>query len=206
MTYSDNNPERRNLTILSLAIIIYYIGNGYLINPEISFTLINIGFKNKEALVITVWVILLWFLFRYILTNKHSHGEELRKSMIATNMDYAPVRTYLTNKGVNLNNADIRLKQTTISTSSNNSEWYIGFNNHHTLLKGFDGYLIIKLYLIKISLKHRASTDYYTPYILFFIAASIGVHNNLTDISVLIPVLAACITLLTIEVLYYIRN
>ena len=204
MTYADNNPERRNLTILSLAIVIYYIGEGYLINPQISFTLINVGFKNKEALVVVVWVMLIWFLFRYVVTNRHSHGEDLAKSLLQINMDYAPVRTYLINKGVNINQ-NVNFDKATVSFNSN-SNWYIGFPNQQTILSGLDGYLIIKLYLLKIALKHRATTDYYTPYAVFLVAISMGIHKNVMDLSSLVPVLTISTILITIEILYYIRK
>ncbi len=152
MTYSDSNPERRNLTILSLAIIVFYLGEGYLLNKEISFTLINVGFHKQAVLVVFVWVLLFWFLFRYTVTNRHKHGEELDASGIRVNMNYSPVRVYLQKSGQPFTNAELNSARAYCNTPGN---WVMGYKHDNgyrvVALNGLDGYLIVKLYLLKIS-------------------------------------------------------
>ena len=203
MTYSDSNPERRNLTILSLAIIIFYLAEGKLVGSNLNFTLVNIQFENKGMLIIIVWSMLFWFLFRYVVTNRHTHGNELDKSGVFVNMDFAPVRQYLKKLQQdrylpNLTHAKVFCR--------NPTDWYMGYPQAHTPLKGLDGYLIIKLYLVKTLFKHRATTDYYTPYLLFLFAAALGIHNHLFNLSPVWPVLIVALVLVMIEMLYYTRD
>ena len=202
MTYSDNNPERRNLIVLSLAIIVFYLGEGYLLKEEISFTLINIGFHNQDILVVLIWTLLGWFLFRYIVTNRNKHGEELERASPAINMDYPPVRKYI--ERVSKPAFFTKLHKTRIFCDLNGS-WYMGFPNPNVPLHGFDGYLIRMLYLLKISYKHRATTDYYTPYFLFLFAVFLGI-NNFFDITSIILVLFFLLLLGVVEILYYFRK
>jgi len=70
MPYSDSNPERRNLTVLSLAIIVYYLAGGEFLNNEVKLVIINAKFNNPSVLIAFVWVMLCWFLFRYFVTQK----------------------------------------------------------------------------------------------------------------------------------------
>lgn len=164
MTYSDNNPERRNLTILSLAIIIFYLGEGYLLKSEISFTLVNIGFHNQAFLVTFVWIMLFWFLFRYAVTNRHTQGRGLENIAFVVNMDYTPVRRYLEiHAKPKYNEVHLRINPCKIYSDANSS-WHIQTEGGaYVQLVGLDGYLIIQLYLCKLLFKHRATTDYYTP-------------------------------------------
>ena len=203
MTYSDSNPERRNLTILSLAIIIFYLAEGKLVGSNLNFTLVNIRFEDKGMLIIIVWSMLFWFLFRYAVTNRHKHGDEMRKTGIMVNMDYAPVRKYL-----HKHNKEKHLPKLNKAKVFCNvpAEWYMGFPNKYIQLKGLDGYLIIKLYLIKTLFKHRATTDYYTPYLLFLFAVALGINEHLFDLSSAWPVLIVALVLVMIEVLYYTRD
>lgn len=207
MTYSDNNPERRNLTVLSLVIVIFYLGKGYLLKPEISFTLVNIGFHNQEILVKLIWVMLFWFLFRYVITNRHSHGDDLNSELnntgLSINLDYAPVRKYMINNGQESNVNKLKSARIFCHTPG---AWYLGFPKPYVQMKGLDGYLITKLYLLKILFKHRATTDYYSPYLLFMFAVLLGINEHLINISSMTPVLLSVLIVSVVEVLYYIRN
>ena len=179
MTYLDNNPERRNLTILSLAIIIFYLAEGKLVGSNLNFTLVNIRFEDKGMLIIIVWSMLFWFLFRYVVTNRHSHGIELKSIGFAVNMDYAPVRKYLLNAQPSLIEEQLGINPCKVYFESNGL-WYIQpAKSSRAHLEGIAGYLIIKLFLLKIIFKHRATT---------------------------IPVLIVMLALMTIEVLHYIRD
>lgn len=65
MPIADASPERRNLSVLSLAIIVYYVGGGYVADSSISLPMLNIGFTRPTALVVLLWGTLLWLHFRY---------------------------------------------------------------------------------------------------------------------------------------------
>jgi len=71
MPIADNNPERRNLMVTSLAFIIYFLGDGHFENGNVKIQAINITFDNLYVLTISSWVLLLWFYWRY--SQKHKH-------------------------------------------------------------------------------------------------------------------------------------
>jgi len=72
MAIHDNNPERRNLVVTSLAFIMFYLGDGSINDDAIKIQLINITFNNPEFLRITAWIMLFWFALRYWQTHQNS--------------------------------------------------------------------------------------------------------------------------------------
>jgi hypothetical protein len=66
----DDNPIRKNLTILSTAIVVFYLSEGSFKNNEMTLELINFQFGDVEFLRSFVWLMLIWFLFRYLLEIK----------------------------------------------------------------------------------------------------------------------------------------
>ncbi len=78
MAIEDSNPERRNLTVLSSAIIIYYLGEGKIQENTLTLEIVNVVFSNTEMLTIIVWVMLGWFTFRYLIENRYRIPNELK--------------------------------------------------------------------------------------------------------------------------------
>ena len=56
MPYSESDPDRRNLVLTSVIIILYYLAGGYLMNDIIKFPLIDLKFHNEWVLGVFVWV------------------------------------------------------------------------------------------------------------------------------------------------------
>lgn len=181
MPYSDNNPERRNLTVLSLAIIVYYLAGGQFLDGKVNLMLINATFTNPSMLIAIVWVMLCWFLFRYIVTNKQQDSHAMHQTATITNMNNYLTRQYLD-----------KHSETPLIAHLNNTKIYFNTNNKWTMrfdpidgtrgelnseLNGILGYLVKTLYMIKIALKNRLITDYYTPYLLFLWAVGLGIYN-----------------------------
>jgi hypothetical protein len=77
MALQDSNAERRNLTVLSVSIILYFLAGGALTSDIVRLQVINVEFQNPEVLKYFVWILLLWFGFRYWLLNKGSWKEPL---------------------------------------------------------------------------------------------------------------------------------
>lgn len=65
MPINDNNPERKNLIILSISIILFYLADGTIDGNVIRLPIINIKFNNPSALIYFIWTLLAWFLYRY---------------------------------------------------------------------------------------------------------------------------------------------
>ncbi len=75
LAISDNNPERRNLVVLSISIILYFLGGGSITDENIRLQVINVTFSKPEVLVKFVWLLLFWFIYRYWLNHKGSWKE-----------------------------------------------------------------------------------------------------------------------------------
>ncbi len=66
----DNNKERKNLTLLSFAMIVFYLGGGEMVDSTLRLPLINLQFHCAPALGFLAWGVLVWFTFRYWLETK----------------------------------------------------------------------------------------------------------------------------------------
>jgi hypothetical protein len=54
MAIQDSNAERRNLTLLSMSIIVYYAAGG-VFDGGVKLPLVNLHFENKAALAYFLW-------------------------------------------------------------------------------------------------------------------------------------------------------
>lgn len=81
MSIHDSNISRRNLTVWSLAIIAFYIGEGAIDGSAIEIELINFKFAAPEKLSFIVWLILGWFAIRFHLTHRESFTNEWKDSL-----------------------------------------------------------------------------------------------------------------------------
>lgn len=69
MYINDSNAERRNLTLLSLSIIIFYLADSQFVDGDVKLQILNVHFTNTNVLMIFVWILLFWFVFRYWVTD-----------------------------------------------------------------------------------------------------------------------------------------
>jgi hypothetical protein len=84
----DSNPERRNLTVLSVAIIIYYFAEGNVDPSHLRLGLLDMHFNEPGNLVIAMWVMLLWFLYRHFVVNYEVFCNELKKDFMTLNVNF----------------------------------------------------------------------------------------------------------------------
>ncbi len=176
MPVSDSNPERRNLTVLSLLIIVFYLAGGYFIDNEIRLRIVNIGFHNIEVLGYVVWVMLAWFLFRYWLTSKGTAGELLRHEQpFELNMNYKYVKNYIKN---NMESGEISDQKTGVKVFKMNAEWVIHGYDTSANLNGIRGRIIVIHYLLFTAPFHRITTDFFIPYVFCLIAIIFGIVNG----------------------------
>lgn len=71
MGIEDSNPERRNLVVLSMAIIAFYVGGCEIpASGDIELPLIKLKFTDAYHLAWLVWITLFWFVFRYFVESK----------------------------------------------------------------------------------------------------------------------------------------
>lgn len=93
MAIQDSNAERRNLTLLSMSIIVYYAAEGEF-DGGIKLPLVNLHFENNIMLAYFLWGILVWFLLRYWMVNKGSWQSDHRHELISA-IPYRMVKAYL---------------------------------------------------------------------------------------------------------------
>lgn len=75
MAISESVPERRNLVVLSLAIILFYAAGGNFLDNTLALQVVRIEFSNRNFLRIFVWVSLVWFAYRYWLVQQGTWRE-----------------------------------------------------------------------------------------------------------------------------------
>jgi hypothetical protein len=69
MSIQDSNAERRNLVVTSMAFIAYFYSGGELADNVVRLQIVNVKFAYPSVLGAFAWLLLLWFLYRYWLTN-----------------------------------------------------------------------------------------------------------------------------------------
>lgn len=81
MAVEDSLPERRNLSVLSLAFIAYYYGGGSIADEHLQLEVVNITFTNGPFLGVMVWLMMFWFLIRYWQTTRGALAREFHQEM-----------------------------------------------------------------------------------------------------------------------------
>lgn len=85
MDPQDNSPERRNLLVLSISIIVFYMAEGRIPEGAIRLQMISVEFLKPEILEYFVWSFLLGFLFRYWVTMKEEWKDQFYKEAKGNN-------------------------------------------------------------------------------------------------------------------------
>jgi len=86
MTIHDTLPERRNLVVLSVGIILFFIGEGKLSNGELKLQFLSVEFNNLLGLQITVWFFLLWFIYRYWVVSSSTYWDDVQKDFYSVDL------------------------------------------------------------------------------------------------------------------------
>lgn len=79
MAIDDSSPERRNLTIISLAFIVFTLADGEFLNDTMQLQVINVKFNRPDVLIIFAWAMLFWFTYRYWLVHRGKFKTEFRQ-------------------------------------------------------------------------------------------------------------------------------
>ena len=187
MAIQDSNAERRNLTVLSMSIIIYYAAGGEFAG-DVKLPLINLHFENQEVLAYFLWGILGWFLFRYWLVNKG----DFRKGYIRELENGLPqwlTRLYIRPIFVDKFSESepeksgyfvytfYSVDDKKIGFSMEKSKSGMGTEREVIEIKGIKDRLFVKVCTACLLITRPTLTGYYVPYGLFLIA----VYFGLTD-------------------------
>lgn len=193
MTIEDNNPERRNLVLLSMAITAFYIGGCEIPSTgEIELPLVKLKFTDAYHLACLVWIMLGWFTFRYWITARHEIKEKVNKELHLKRyglrfFDAQLRQLFLWNSNVSTHTVKFRRFEATEDQPSSlhlfdfDEEAYDGTGNEiqPDVRSEFRLRIMLLVAMIKLFVNYPSLSAYYAPYILVFITVSLGVYNML---------------------------
>jgi hypothetical protein len=186
---SDNNPERRNLVVLSISIILYFLADGKITDDNVRLQVINVTFGEPEVLGKFVWVLLIWFIYKYWLNNKGSwkngfYGEAhcgfvtkycypyiVKKFTLSD--DYSN-SLYSDRHWVSFNSYDNGFRFSHVSKAENKGQKHDIRN-----IETFTDKLLVAAVTIVTFIKEPSLSTYFMPYIFAFVAIIFGIKNSL---------------------------
>ena len=187
MPVQDSNPERRNLTVLSLAFVAYYYCGGSAVSDHVSFQLVSMKFSRPELLAVLVWMSLLWFLLRYWQANRGKF-----EGKFITELQQYKERPYLLRfiaertglrprevDGFTINSVFrrdgrflvqyVKLRKVTLNADGSIQSFQPG-DADITSFRGVRGKWVLLRLLATSALEHPSFAEYIAPYIFFFVA------------------------------------
>ncbi|MCF7519162.1 hypothetical protein [Pseudoalteromonas sp. L21] len=191
MALQDSNAERRNLTVLSVSIIIYFLADGALINDIVRLQIINVEFQQPEILAYFVWGLLIWFCFRYWLQNKSSWREPLISDLTSSDSCSPIYYNHLVKRfglgdDYSLSTFDDRhwvklsKKQSGFVSFQHVYKEDSGKQKIDTLpVETFSDRIIIIRCIVDLFFKQPTLSGYFVPYFLFMWAICLGVKSAL---------------------------
>ncbi len=183
MTIQDSSPERRNLVVLAVSIIIFYLAGGEFIDQSVKLQIINVKFTNPDILRHFIWVLLLWFIFRYWITMQGSwqntFGQEI-SNIILDPSDQQYIKELLKHSdSIENENFIIRYRQhqglyfERIKGTTTSGTYGAG-----TKLSGLKSFIIFAKVLIWIFFTKPTLSTYVMPYFLATWAIALIVCNS----------------------------
>lgn len=184
MPIADSHAERRNLTVLSMAIIVYFLAGGELAADRLALPMVNLVLHDTRTLVILLWVMLGWFALRYWQEAKTDGRAAIRKALETHVYMNHPAIRKLVRQQENLG------KDPQISTfRPRGEEWNIqyivrkedGTSAHSgrktAVLKGPKAKVAIFRATLRMSLTHGSVWSYWMPYVLAWMALLLGLYH-----------------------------
>lgn len=100
-----SNPDRRNLNVISLAIITYFIASGQLTGDVLTLQFVDVEFSKPEVLVVLLWIFFGWFWLRFHISldrQVFSHlGPSIAKTLFNNNFkELRKIRSRIENKEI----------------------------------------------------------------------------------------------------------
>lgn len=184
MPINDNNPERKNLVILGISIILFYLADGHISDQVIRLQVINVTFKNPSILVNFIWILLIWFIYRYWLiwqkTWKKPFAGELSRfedySFIIYNHLVRKFKVAADAKTTLKNNKHWFMVTANESQLFSPSVEYISNDDNgkqiqqHKNLDTFKDKIYLLAVIFYLTMRRPTISTYFTPYLIAFFA------------------------------------
>jgi len=193
MAISDNNSERRNLILASLAFILFYAAGGSLIDDKVRVIIVNLSFSKIHILVSFAWIMLLWFCLRFWQKSGFKFWTSILSEIMSSKIpvsiaDYAKEKAK--NQLVGAHASDHSSKEVEVAGLIYKPySFYVLCNfksgsnvishQEKVRLKGVKGLVFIIWKIIFHSLKDNAFSEELVPYLLFMSAVSAPIWSNI---------------------------
>lgn len=200
MAFQDTNSERRNLSLTSLAFIVYFFAGGKFKESSVSLNVINATFERPMILAVIAWSALFWFIYRYWLVHLGEFSKNFASEFCAWSgkrcfREYAERKMrkeFPVDKEEGYHIADVNWKKGRVAlkwTYASNIERdeqgkirsyskYPGSENGELFLTGFRGWFIAIRESASCCLLNRSFSEYLVPYIL----AALAIIGGLLDL------------------------
>lgn len=192
MTISDTNSERRNLTLYSIFIVIFYLLEAELTDSVLRLQIINISIHNAGSIKYIVTIGLIWFLYRYWITNEGSWKENYREYIDSDCGEFIYYRYLMKKFGLNDNyskalminkhHVKMQISDDVIyfkHVYNKSGRRYIGGDQETKTIRS--GTLTDKWYIclrvVYLFFRKPALSNYFIPYFLFVIALFLLIKN-----------------------------
>ncbi|MFT6910718.1 MAG: hypothetical protein ACJAS1_007451 [Oleiphilaceae bacterium] len=191
MAISDSIPERRNLILLSVSIIIFFLAGGNITDQVVRIQVINVTFSKPEILGYFVWISLFWFCYRYWLLQQGTWKDAYRNELVNGDCVFVfykhLIKKYgLTNDFTKSQFPDKHFLQLMDSGNDKKLQFrYIykdGSGQQKIDVKDVQGikdYFYILLCIVYLFIRKPTLSTYFVPYFLFCFAIVLGVINAL---------------------------
>ena len=202
MTNIEGQPERRNVLVTSLIVIVFFLADGNF-DDGVKIALVGIGFGNQNTLIIFFWVMFLWFGLRYWQVNKDTANHELSQELNSPKI--SKIHKYIVCNIGGISEQQYKQGSYTLNLQAHTSDWYIrrpGDSSNRSLTN----WEIVKTKLLMYayySVYGNSINKHIMPYILFYLALLIGINHFFT-VSIIGLFMVALF--ITIEFLFYIRE
>lgn len=200
MPIEDNNPERRNLMVTSLAFIAYFLGGGSVKDDTIELAVVNVAFEHGWVLAVMAWLMLFWFALRYWQACKDKFPplfnaelneykfselvvdfvEESVVEKLSFGLDYDVKKLELTD------DHDLVVETIGLEWGENKKGERVSSEVEDTELLfpiAGEGSFAIKRYLyLRCAVSEQAITSWLVPYLVFFLAVLFAGSSMLIDL------------------------
>ncbi len=156
MTMHDSSPERRNLNVLAVSIILYHLADGKVDGSSLTLNMLNISFGNTLVLQYAIIVFLLWFLFRYWVMNRDGFKKDFVQEIHRTDV-VGLYKFFVDNSTVR---PDIRIHPGT--------DGYVFLNTpgNERVLKNFGSFIVFAIACTQLFATKPSLSGYLVPYFL----------------------------------------
>jgi hypothetical protein len=189
MAISDSIPERRNLILLSISIIIFFLAGGNITDQVVRIQVVNVTFSKPEILGYFVWISLFWFCYRYWLLQQGAWKSAYINELVQEGCVFIFYKHLIKKYGLTNDFTKSQFPNKhffRLSTSGNNKLQfkYIYENSGQQKIdakdvQGIKDYFYILLCIVYLFIRMPTLSTYFVPYFLFCFAIVLGVINAL---------------------------